>query len=262
VLCRELDRISAAVRLNVERHEVSLSQFKSQLGKLGESDDAASIAKLCRIADDLLRPTMQLANQLAQCHSELQMQSGKLMTFTDVRTDALTSLRNRRALEEALAAQFAVQSRYGHVFSLAVFDIDHFKTVNDTQGHLAGDSVLKQVAQIMENSIREIDLLVRYGGEEFVLLMPMTDLEGATRLSERLRAKVADGASVTVSGGVAMAIDGETESSLLNRADSAMYHAKEAGRNQICVHVGSGIRPLSAMANNGSTNSTVVSCSA
>lgn len=247
MLCREFDRISAAVRSNVERHEVSLHQFKQQLNQLGENEDEADISQLCQIADALLRPTMQLANQLAHCHSELQMQSGKLMTFTDIRTDALTNLRNRRALEETLAAQFAIRARYGHDFSIAMFDIDHFKTVNDVQGHLAGDAVLRQVSQIMEGAIREIDLLVRYGGEEFVLLMPLTDLEGAATLAERLRTQVAVESSVTLSGGVACASDGDLDSTLLSRADAAMYFAKEAGRNRVCIHQGSSIRPFGPM---------------
>ncbi len=235
-LCLELDRISSIVRANIEQHEISLNQFKDRLGKIGEQNTESDLNQLCKIADELLRPTMNLANQLARCHDELQLQGGKLMTFADVRTDPLTGLGNRRALDEAQAGQFALRARYGQTYSLAVFDIDHFKAINDNHGHLAGDTVLKQVARIFENSVREVDFLARYGGEEFVLLMPQTELDGAALLAERIRAKVEQQTQITISGGVAMALDGETKDDLLNRADAAMYQAKNSGRNRICRH--------------------------
>ena len=109
------------------------------------------------------------------------------MTFTEVRTDPLTGLNNRRGLDDALAAQLALMGRYHSPFSLAMFDIDHFKQVNDREGHLHGDRILQELSQLLEECVRETDLVARYGGEEFVVVMPQTDLAGACMLSERLR---------------------------------------------------------------------------
>jgi diguanylate cyclase (GGDEF)-like protein len=255
-----LDRISSIVRQNIEQHELSLQQFRERLSKLGGRETESDLNQLCKIADELLRPTMYLANQLARCHDELQLQGGKLMTFADVRTDPLTSLGNRRALDEALTGQFALRARYGQQFSLAVFDIDHFKSVNDTHGHLAGDAILKQVARLLESSVREIDFVARYGGEEFVLLMPQTDLDGAALLAERLRAKVAQETQATISGGVAMAMDGENDSDLLSRADAAMYQAKEAGRNCVYLHRVDKMQPIAVSTNLATLPATIGCC--
>ncbi|MGE3410567.1 MAG: GGDEF domain-containing protein [Pirellulales bacterium] len=241
---RELDRISAAIRAHVESHETSLAQFKQRLGNLCDEADEGNWQQLCQIAEELLRPTMRLANQLSQCHDDLRQQGNKLMSFTDVRTDPLTNLSNRRALDETLAGHIALRARYGFCFSLVIFDIDHFKAVNDNHGHLAGDAVLQSVARILESCVRETDLIARYGGEEFVLLMPQTELDGAALLCERLRAKVAQETRVTVSGGVAAALDCETGKELLARADAALYKAKAAGRNQVFVHRGDHMHPV------------------
>ena len=114
-----------------------------------------------------------------------------------------------------------------------MFDIDHFKQVNDQQGHLNGDRVLQELARLFDECIRETDIVARYGGEEFVIVMPQTDLDGACVFAERLRAAVAERMAVTVSGGVTAAVENDTPETLIVRADEALYCAKAAGRN--CV---------------------------
>jgi diguanylate cyclase (GGDEF)-like protein len=155
-----------------------------------------------------------------------------------VRTDPLTGVNNRRGLDDALAGQFAMMNRYDMRFSLAMFDIDHFKRVNDQEGHLCGDRILQKMARMLDESVRETDVVARYGGEEFVVVMPETDLHGAGFFAERLRAKIEQAMPITVSGGVTEALDGDTQDSVLARADAALYQAKTVGRNCVFCHNG------------------------
>jgi diguanylate cyclase (GGDEF)-like protein len=189
-----------------------------------------------------------LATQIATAYDEIRQQSANLMTFTEVRTDPLTGLNNRRGLDDALASQIALMGRYHSPFALAMLDIDHFKQVNDCQGHLTGDRTLQQLSQLLEECVRETDVLARYGGEEFVIIMPQTDLAGASMLTERLRYEVANRMTITVSGGVAAAGESDTAESLLGHADTALYSAKAAGRNRIFCHTGNDTQPVAEQA--------------
>jgi diguanylate cyclase len=159
--------------------------------------------------------------------------------------DELTGLLNRRALMDLLAAEVQRGDRSGQAFSVALFDIDHFKLVNDTLGHAVGDEVLRHFATAMQATTRATDRFARYGGEEFLLLMPdQPQPPGALQVADRLRQlaeeqpwhSVAPGLKVTVSAGVATRRPGETIAQLLGRADDALYAAKRAGRN--CVQAG------------------------
>ena len=141
---------------------------------------------------------------------------------------------------------FALLNRYGQPFSLGIFDIDHFKQINDAKGHLFGDRTLKSVARTISNGVRETDVVARYGGEEFVVIMPHTDLDGACIFADRVCIAVRDSLPLTISGGVAHAIDGDNAQTLLARADSALYGAKAAGRNRVYKHTGLEIEPVSA----------------
>jgi diguanylate cyclase (GGDEF)-like protein len=157
------------------------------------------------------------------------------------REDALTGLANRRAFDEIAAREFRRARRTGTPLCLAVLDIDHFKRVNDTYSHAAGDDVLCRIAQLMQRQCREMDVLSRWGGEEFALLMPHTRIEDAECVCERLRAAVSEvdldsidpGLRLTVSIGVASADGVESHENLLARADAALYVAKRGGRNQV-----------------------------
>ncbi len=161
-----------------------------------------------------------------------------------VTRDPLTGLFNRRHFIAAAQAELQRAARYRHPLALLMLDIDHFKPINDTHGHLAGDEVLKAVAGVCARTVRGEDCLARLGGEEFAVLMPETALAQAFAAAERLRESVAGlrcelpGGTVvpTVSIGVAMcAGSAETLSSLMRRADHAMYAAKAQGRNRVVV---------------------------
>jgi diguanylate cyclase (GGDEF)-like protein len=153
-------------------------------------------------------------------------------------TDSLTGLLNRRAVYAIMAQEAARVSRAGPLFSVAIFDIDRFKKVNDTFGHVAGDKFLQEFAVIVGESIRQNDYLSRWGGEEFLLVLPGIDLEKARMTAERIR-RLVDGhdfakvGHVTVSFGVATYSAGESQESLLTRADKALYLAKEQSRNLV-----------------------------
>jgi len=155
--------------------------------------------------------------------------------------DPLTGLPNRAAWNERLALEHGRLQQTGTGLLLAILDLDHFKSINDTYGHQAGDKVLKIIANVLRKGLRGDDFIARFGGEEFALLMPGSDLSGGSRLLERLRAAVeqcpfhfkGERVTVTMSAGVAVFKSGENASQVLKRADQALYRAKEAGRNQI-----------------------------
>jgi diguanylate cyclase (GGDEF)-like protein len=156
--------------------------------------------------------------------------------------DGLTGLANRRQCEETLDDELARVERFGGPLAVVVADLDWFKDVNDRHGHPAGDSVLREFAVLLQETVRDVDLAGRWGGEEFVLVLPGTDLTGGTQLAERIRVALADRIvlamdgsriPVTASFGVAATPPVKTASELFAAADAAMYQAKRAGKNRV-----------------------------
>ena len=153
-------------------------------------------------------------------------------------TDHLTGLYNRLKFEDSIARELEMKRRYGQRFSLILFDIDHFKEVNDTYGHDIGDQVLKQLAQLLNERMRKTDIIARWGGEEFIVLLPETTLDTALMLAEKIRTAVADFPfeaveQVTISLGVTEFLDDDSEQKIIKRVDDALYKAKELGRNRV-----------------------------
>jgi len=157
----------------------------------------------------------------------------------EAHTDVLTGLANRRAFDIELARRLAQRQRQGTKLSLLTMDVDHFKTVNDTFGHQAGDAILKGIADILSSKLRLMEVPARIGGDEFVVSLPGSDLAEASLMAERVRSAIGDhtfgfGSAelrVTVSIGLAEALADDDALSLLKRSDSALYAAKENGRN-------------------------------
>lgn len=163
----------------------------------------------------------------------------KLVEEISVR-DHLTKLYNRVKIDEEFAKEILRSQRFGHNLSTILIDIDHFKSVNDTYGHLVGDSVLVDMAKILEKNIRSIDILGRWGGEEFIIICPETDTKSAYKLAEKIRQIVekhqfATIGNKTASFGVSQYIPGETEQQVVDKADKALYKAKEEGRNKVII---------------------------
>jgi diguanylate cyclase (GGDEF)-like protein len=162
-------------------------------------------------------------------------------------TDPLTGVRNRRYLDRRLSEEVASARRYSLPLSVLMLDIDHFKQINDTHGHQAGDQVLVTLGKIVSDELRKADILARYGGEEFLVIAPHTPLSGATIVAERVRKRIESHdfslpgepsgtgrINVTVSIGVASLGNGvDSRENLVHAADENLYRAKEEGRNQI-----------------------------
>jgi diguanylate cyclase (GGDEF)-like protein len=168
-----------------------------------------------------------------------------VVVFTDISSivnqstvDALTGLANRLHFDLLFAHAIAGAQREKTPLSLIFFDIDHFKKVNDIFGHLAGDEVLRHIAHLVKSSLRKSDLIARWGGEEFIILLPNTSLDIATRLAQNIRKIVAlekfeDVGYLTCSFGVTQLGEDEEEDSVLRRIDTLLYQAKENGRNTV-----------------------------
>ena len=244
-IAKQLEEISREVRRNLASHQSSIAHFKDRIAMMSsdENPGGESWQTLCEEAERMLSPTMRLSAQIANAYDEVRQQANLLMTFTESRTDPLTGLSNRRALDDSLESLFAMKDRYELTFSLCILDVDHFKKINDEHGHLEGDRVLQEVASMIDNCVRETDVVTRYGGEEFVVLMPSTDLQGANIFAERVRVAVDEQLQVTVSGGVAQASASDEPQTLLARADAALYRAKANGRNCIFSHTGESVLP-------------------
>jgi len=198
-----------------------------------------------RIDEMDLVPLTSFANQVAMTIENAKLYE-KVQYLAIV--DGLTNVYNHRYFVENLKAELVRLSRYEKEGSLSIvmIDVDHFKHYNDTNGHMAGDSVLIEVGQILKNLSRKVDLVARYGGEEFVIVLPSTQKEGALILAERIRATVEaypfefnttqPGGKLTISLGVSTyPEDGTTDQALINSADKGLYVSKSSGRNKVSV---------------------------
>ncbi len=168
--------------------------------------------------------------------TELEYEKRDLIDLATV--DPLTRAFNRRKLADILAGETSRAKRYGTPLAVILLDIDHFKRVNDTYGHDAGDAVLVEMARLVMGLLRESDRLARWGGEEFLVVVPGVGIEGGMDLAGRLRGAVAGNAfpgvpGVTASFGVAEYRPGEAVESLVKRADAALYRAKAGGRDRV-----------------------------
>ncbi|MXR36785.1 GGDEF domain-containing protein [Craterilacuibacter sinensis] len=201
----------------------------------GFSDDTTGVAGLVGMIVDIsgqkalqdgLRETVE---QLVQAHEQVRTQS---------LTDELTQLANRRAAMLRLQGLFALTEAGELGFSLILFDLDHFKRINDSHGHDAGDTVLQAFSSVLREHCRQSDMVARFGGEEFICLLPGASLETAGHIAQRiLQALQRPGVSpwpVTCSAGVAAFASGDTAAGLIKRVDDALYRAKRTGRNRVC----------------------------
>jgi len=242
----DLERIAHRVRRELALHHANLAMFKRRVGELTETSATGDWHLLCDEAERLLKPTQDLAMQLAHAYEGIRQQSSRLMSFSGQRCDPLTGLCNRQALTETLDNYLTMHRRYGMIFSIAVFDLDHFKVFNESHGLTQGDRLLKQVAALLDQQARDTDVVTRSGGEEFIVVLPGTELPGATMFAERMRQIIGRATTQTISSGVATVVDGDDTRTFLTRADSALYAAKAAGRNAVYCHNGEDIFPANS----------------
>ena len=175
-------------------------------------------------------------------HAALTLRNARLLAERErlATMDGLTGLANRREFDRVLAAEINRAERSGEPASLVVFDVDHFKAVNDTRGHLAGDEVLRSIATVMAGAVREMDLVARYGGEEFAVVLPRCDQDDAIRVVERITVSMREEDNglqgVTLSSGIAtVPFNATGELELVGAADRALYESKRNGRNRYTV---------------------------
>ena len=222
--------------------------FASSLGRIGQTGapvGAMTIARTGRpFANQEREVFLYLVGQAAASVENVALHE---LVSQQAVTDDLTGLANKRAFRELIGREAARATRFGHDLSLVILDIDDFKLVNDTYGHLQGDEVLQAVAGVVAEESRGIDLPARYGGEEFVVALPETDSDGALEVAERIRARIEltavrlieghDAISVTASIGVSTAPPGGAGGveALISAADEALYEAKRRGKNRVIV---------------------------
>ncbi len=224
----------------------NLDEHASQLRK---TETLAAIQKveqlLLQEVERMKNSTTNYQQQLDSAQQKLKEQEQILEKLSrDANTDFLTQVYNRAAFDRRLNEEFARYKRYGHIFSIILMDLDHFKDINDTYGHLAGDRVLRALASVLSEEKRASDFLARYGGEEFALILPGTDSKSAMVVAEKLRKKVETttfryenySIHTSLSAGVTTVLpEDQTPTDVLKRADDATYEAKNQGRNQIVV---------------------------
>ncbi len=187
---------------------------------------------------------LDLRRQIAQLNEERERLNGLLQEKSlCLRKDPLTGVFNRLAYNEQLEQEFHRWQRFGNPLTFVIWDVDHFKQINDAYGHALGDEVLRHIAAQLSVRLRSTDFVARYGGEEFAMLLPGADAEAALQLAEQIRQNIAETAfsvgeaqiAVTISCGIASFEPGDSAQSVFKRADHALYRAKQTGRNSCRV---------------------------
>lgn len=196
-------------------------------GKITKYDDEGNPSFLAGIVFDI--------TEKKETEKELKQKNILLVELS--RTDGLTKLYNQRAIVENLQDAIEQSLSTNSALSIAIFDIDNFKNVNDTKGHVCGDGVISNIAQLIKNNIRDTDLAGRYGGEEFLVIFTGTNYSVASSIAERIRKAVeshvfAEEITVTISGGIKQ-YEGESMVEFIHKADEKLYEAKHKGKNQI-----------------------------
>ena len=255
-----LHDLATRVAVDVDEHNCQVKEINETL----ISGDGREPTKIVDVVAKLIQANQEMQKKLSSTEDQLREQAQRMQTHvTEARTDALTLLANRRALDDELVRQLAEFHRNGRRFAVTMMDVDHFKKFNDSHGHQAGDEVLRSVARVLRRKMRETDLVVRYGGEEFAVVHPGTSVEEACRAASRAREAIEatqvshNGKEfrVTVSLGVAVLMDQEDGAALIQRADKALYASKEGGRN--CVHWHDGQAIHRADSNKGQVSASV-----
>ena len=232
-IVRPLDRLTNGAA------KVAAGNLEVKLAVVGHSE----VGYLTEVFNDMVARLREGRGALASINKTLTEKNEELRNLSI--TDSLTGLHNRRHFMEVLANEVARARRHKLPFSVMMIDTDHFKKYNDTFGHQAGDDLLKKIGSICRQSLRNIDYAARYGGDEFIVLLPGTGSEGAFEVGDRIRQRVAaetlsgetERAAVTLSIGLATfrSAHAETLETIIASADSALYHAKRAGRNQVVL---------------------------
>ncbi|WP_372742979.1 GGDEF domain-containing protein, partial [Neptunomonas sp.] len=241
----------------VRQDVTTISKAVKDSRDLGELKMSVSsqLAGIVRVMDDFKRGEEERDGRLQERYdalmlhvAEMEEETGRVKAHMEeerlkARTDALTGLPNRAAYDDHLDKEFERWARYQQGFSVAIGDLDFFKRINDTYGHLAGDKVLRLISRVLTKNLRGSDFVARFGGEEFVILMPSTQAEEGAKAIEKLRESISKSpfnfhgqpVTITMSFGVTETRQSDTKDALFDRADAALYKAKQEGRNRVCI---------------------------
>jgi diguanylate cyclase len=233
--------------------------FHEKIGGFSERiSHARDIVELDGVLDEVLRETRQVQaealasrDRMLAAHQEVEDAERRIRDLEAqlrqmselVREDELTGSLNRRGLDDMFERESARADRRGTPLCVALLDLDDFKRLNDTYGHMAGDAALKHLVQIVKKTVRSMDVIARVGGEEFLILLPETTIEAAAQAMTRLQRELTrhfflhenEKILITFSAGVALRLPNEEQEALVNRADQAMYQAKQSGKNRVVV---------------------------
>ena len=230
------------------RADQATRQMEVTLSETEEVDESPQAADWLKSSFNELKSVKSLYDSLSGSLKDRTLKLGEIVESLNqlekaALTDELTQLANRRSWNCRLESEFNRHKRYDNGCSIILADIDDFKKINDTYGHLVGDHALREVARVIRDNIRGIDFAARFGGEEFTVLMPSTDLKGGAEAAERLRSALAattftvKGRSVPITASFGVARFGSEDDDpqqSLDRADKALYLAKEKGKNRVC----------------------------
>lgn len=239
-----LKDLAAGVATDVGEHSSQVKRINAGLIAVKDAPDEQRGAELTAAFNEIIHANEKLQKRLESAEKQIQSQAEEIKTHeSEARTDSLTKIANRRAFDDCLNQRFAEWTRKSTPFSLLILDVDHFKKFNDTHGHQAGDEVLRQVAKSLKETVRDMDIPCRYGGEEFAIVLPATQAKDACGLAERIRESIeglqtsfqGKSLQVTASLGLAQVNQQDNTVSILKRADDALYASKNGGRN--CGHL-------------------------
>lgn len=232
-----LQDVTRRVQADVIEHNSCVGEINAQLLTCDDADEKAVLEAVAQLVD----ANSRMQRQLDTAEERLQAQARQIESqSTEARTDSLTQVANRRALDDELKRCAADHEQNGTPTTVMLVDIDHFKRLNDTHGHQAGDDVLRGVARVLRTALSDTGLVARYGGEEFALVFAGMPASAVKARAEQIRLAIAgttfrvNGRPVTItaSGGVAEFMPGETDKELVRRADEALYASKRGGRNR------------------------------
>ena len=246
-----IDRLGSVAATTGDFHE-KIGGYSEQIGQ------ATNIAELNSVLDNVLRETravqaeaLKSRDRMVAARQEMHDAETRIHALEEqlrhmselVREDQLTGSLNRRGLDDVFERETARADRRGTPLCVAVLDLDDFKRLNDTYGHSAGDGALKHLVQVVKNTLRSMDVIARFGGEEFLILLPETTVEAAAQTMTRLQRELTrhfflhenEKILITFSAGVALRLPDEAQEELVKRADRAMYKAKQTGKNRVEV---------------------------
>lgn len=244
-----IDRIGA-MSDDADGYHARIGAYSEQIGQASDIGELGAVIEgLTHDMDGMRQALRGSHGELQEAHAQAEQAEQRILALESelaqvsslVREDQLTGALNRRGLDEAFTRELARADRLVAPLSIALLDIDHFKKLNDSLGHQAGDAALQHLTRVVRELLRPTDSLARYGGEEFLILLPNTDLEEAERILKRLQRELTrqfflhdnDKVLITFSAGIAERGHEEAQAALISRADAAMYRAKAAGRNRV-----------------------------